>query len=101
MNSISGFLLGQCPVRTPVSTYMYASIRRGVGKLPLPRPFFGGRGADFTHPRVGQAEHLACRKRPPNAFLRAEARTHFPVGGHPTGLIDNNLITVVGYTGYP
>ena len=23
---------------------------------------------DFTHPRVGQAEHLACRKRPPNAF---------------------------------
>ena len=22
----------------------------------------------FTHPWVGQAEHLACRKRPPNAF---------------------------------
>lgn len=31
----------------------------------------------FTHPRVGQAERLACRKRQPNAFLRAEARTHF------------------------
>ena len=34
---------------------------------------------DFTHPRVGQAEHLACRKRLPNACLRAEARTHFPL----------------------
>ena len=34
-------------------------------------------GSDFTHPRVGQAERLACRKRLPNAFLRAEARTHF------------------------
>ena len=31
----------------------------------------------FTHPRVGQAERLACRKRQPNAFLRAEARAHF------------------------
>ena len=35
---------------------------------------------DFTHPRVGQAERLACRKRLPNAFLRAEARTHFFCG---------------------
>lgn len=34
-------------------------------------------------------------------ILRAEARTHFPVGGHPTGPIDNNLITAAGYTGYP
>ena len=34
-------------------------------------------------------------------ILQAEARTHFPVGGHPTGPIDNNLITVAGYTGYP
>ena len=25
-------------------------------------------GANFTHPRVGQAERLACRKRLPNAF---------------------------------
>ena len=32
-------------------------------------------------------------------ILQAEARTHFPVGGHPTGPIDNNLITVAGYTG--
>ena len=36
-------------------------------------------GDDFTHPWVGQAERLACRERPPNAFLRAEARTHFPL----------------------
>ena len=35
---------------------------------------------DFTHPRVGQAERLACRKRPPNAFLRAEAHAHFICG---------------------
>jgi hypothetical protein len=27
-----------------------------------------GSGDDFTHPRVGQAERLACRKRLPNAF---------------------------------
>ena len=46
---------------------------------------------DFTHPRVGQAERLACRKRPPNAFLRAEARTHFFC---PAGPIDNFLITL-------
>ena len=44
---------------------------------------------DFTHPQVGQAERLACRKRPPNAFLRAEARTHFFC---PAGPIDNFLI---------
>ena len=37
-------------------------------------------GANFTHPRVGQAERLACRKRPPNAFLRAEAHAHFICG---------------------
>ncbi|WP_204741958.1 hypothetical protein, partial [Intestinimonas butyriciproducens] len=36
---------------------------------------------DFTHPWVGQAEHLACRERLPNAFLRAEARTHFLLTG--------------------
>ena len=35
---------------------------------------------DFTHPQVGQAERLACRKRLPNAFLRVEARTHFICG---------------------
>ena len=46
---------------------------------------------DFTHPQVGQAERLACRKRPPNAFLRAEARTHF---FRPAGPIDNFLITL-------
>ena len=40
---------------------------------------------DFTHPRVGQAERLACRERQPNAFLRAEARTHF---FRPAGPID-------------
>ena len=44
---------------------------------------------DFTHPRVGQAERLACRERLPNAFLRAEARTHF---FRPAGPIDNFLI---------
>lgn len=25
--------------------------------------------SDFTHPRVGQAERLACRERLPNAFF--------------------------------
>ena len=44
---------------------------------------------DFTHPRVGQAERLACRERLPNVFLRAEARTHFFC---PAGPIDNFLI---------
>ena len=29
----------------------------------------------MTHPRVGQAERLACRERQPTQF-RAEARTH-------------------------
>ena len=38
-------------------------------------------GSDFTHPWVGQAEHLACRKRQLNAFLRAEARTHVSLTG--------------------
>ena len=47
----------------------------------------GERG--FTHPRVGQAERLACRERLPNVFLRAEARTHF---FRPAGPIDNFLI---------
>ena len=47
--------------------------------------------SDFTHPRVGQAERLACRERQPNAFLRAEARTHF---FRPAGPIDNFLITL-------
>ena len=46
---------------------------------------------DFTHPRVGQAERLACRERQPNAFLRAEARTHF---FRPAGPIDTFLITL-------
>ena len=32
----------------------------------------------------GQAERLACRKRQPNAFLRAEARAHF-YGHRPNG----------------
>lgn len=45
---------------------------------PLPK---AGLGSNFTHPWVGQAEHLACRKRLPNACLRAEARTHFPLTG--------------------
>ena len=31
----------------------------------------------FTHPWVGQAERLACRKRQPGAFAGV-ARTHFP-----------------------
>lgn len=56
-----------------------------------------GRRYDFTHPRVGQAERLACRKRPPNAFLRAEARTHFFC---PAGPIDNFLITPSVWYGY-
>ena len=34
----------------------------------------------FTHPWVGQAEHLACRKRQPGAFAGA-ARTHSGKGG--------------------
>ena len=55
-------------------------------------------GANFTHPRVGQAERLACRKRLPNAFLRAEARTHF---FRPAGPIDNFLITLPVWYGYP
>ena len=55
---------------------------------PLPK---AGLGSNFTHPWVGQAEHLACRERLPNAFLRAEARTHFFC---PTGPIDNFLITL-------
>ena len=38
-------------------------------------------GDDFTHPWVGQAEHLAYREQLPNAFLRAEARTHFLLTG--------------------
>ena len=53
---------------------------------------------DFTHPQVGQAERLACRKRLPNAFLRAEARTHFFC---PAGPIDNFLITLPVWYGYP
>ena len=33
----------------------------------------------FTHPWVGQAERLACRKRPPNAFCgQKPAPTFFP-----------------------
>src|SRR5699024_7758726 len=55
-------------------------------------------GGNFTHPWVGQAERLACRKRQPNAFLRAEARTHFFC---PTGPIDNFLITLPVWYGYP
>ena len=35
----------------------------------LCRQYLHGRGADFTHPRVGQAERLACRERLPNAFF--------------------------------
>ena len=38
------------------------------------RPGFWGH--QFTHRWVGQAEHLACRKRPPGAFAGV-ARTHF------------------------
>lgn len=41
--------------------------------------------AVFTHPRVGQAERLACRERQSNAFLRAEAHTHFTVRQLRTG----------------
>lgn len=48
----------------------------------------------------GQAEHLACRERSPNAFLRAEARAHFAVTPRANS-IDNFLITVAGTTGYP
>ena len=55
---------------------------------PLPK---AGLGSNFTHPWVGQAERLACRERLPNAFLRAEARTHFFC---PAGPIDNFLITL-------
>ena len=40
---------------------------------------------------------MACRKRPPNAFLRAEARTHFFC---PAGPIDNFLITPSVWYGY-
>ena len=58
------------------------------------------RGTDFTHPWAGQAEHLACRERSPNAFLRAEARAHFAVTPRANS-IDNFLITVAGTTGYP
>ena len=77
--------------------------RAGEGQEPAPPASLGGRswGADFTHPRVGQAEHLACRKRPPNAFCGQKPAPTFPSGAAPTGLIDNNLITVAGYTGYP
>ncbi len=32
---------------------------------PLPK---AGLGSNFTHPWVGQAERLACRKRPPTQF---------------------------------
>ena len=41
------------------------------------RPGFWGH--QFTHRWVGQAEHLACRKRPPGAFAGV-ARTHFCPG---------------------
>ena len=59
---------------------------RKAGETPPHLPavqieFGSGGGSDFTHPWVGQAEHLACRKRLPNAFLRAEARTHFSLTG--------------------
>ena len=37
-------------------------------------------GHQFTHPWVGQAEHLACRKRQPGA-LAGVARTHSGRGG--------------------
>ena len=42
-------------------------------------------GADFTHPRVGQAEHLACRKRPPNAFCGQKPAPTFPSRPSPQG----------------
>ena len=74
-----------------------ATSPRSADCCPCPSAATGWRDV-FTHLRVGQAERLACRKRPPNAFLRAEARTHFFC---PTGPIDNFLITLPVWYGYP
>ena len=67
-----------------------ATSPRSANCCPCPSAATGWRDV-FTHLRVGQAERLACRERQPNAFLRAEARTHF---FRPAGPIDNFLITL-------
>ena len=66
-----------------------------------PASFLGGGERGFTHPRVGASRAFGLPQAAAKRLLRAEARTHFPVGAALMGLIDNNLITVAGYTGYP
>lgn len=92
--------MSECTYGTETKDKEFATTRSRKNKLPhLPAVRRGTCGrhqqqveeGDFTHPRVGQAERLACRERQPNAFLRAEARTHF---FRPAGPIDNFLITL-------
>lgn len=64
--------------------------------LVLARP-----GERIYPPSGGASRAFGLPQAAAKRILRAEARTHFPVGGHPTGPIDNNLITAAGYTGYP
>ena len=64
---------------TSSTSNQFTQGKRNSRKMELPHLLAVRRGTcgrhqqpvgegDFTHPRVGQAEHLACRKRLPNAF---------------------------------
>ena len=72
------------------------AVRRAPVSLVLARP-----GERIYPPSGGASRAFVLPQAAAKRILQAEARTHFPVGGHPTGPIDNNLITVAGYTGYP
>ena len=65
------------------------------------RRYLHGRGSGFYPPSGGASRAFGLPQAAAKRILRAEARTHFPFEAVPTGLIDNNLITVAGYTGYP
>ena len=58
-------------------------------------------GGRFYPPTGGASRAFGLPQAAAKRLLRAEARTHFPAGAALMGLIDNNLITVAGYTGYP
>ena len=58
-------------------------------------------GGRFYPPSGGASRAFGLPQAAAKRLLRAEARTHFPAGAALMGLIDNNLITVAGYTGYP
>lgn len=61
-----------------------ASIRGGAESLSLPEFLEAVGGHGLTHPRMGQAERLACRERLPNTFLREKPAPTFPAGDRST-----------------